>query len=214
MKPLKGIVFDCDGVLFESRNANLAYYNAVLAHFGAPPVLPDETARAHLCHTAASPQVFAVLLGEERVAEALAVAAAIDYRRFIPEMQPEPFMVEVVAALAERYPLAIATNRGVSMIEILEHFALVSYFTTVVTSRDVSRPKPFPDMLHLAARQLGLAEAELLFIGDSELDQAAANGAGMRFVAYRNHTIGGNAVDGHRQLLAMIEGVQGGAEVS
>lgn len=205
MKTLKGIVFDCDGVLFESRSANLAYYNAVLKHFGEAPVRPEETERAHLCHTAASPQVFFKLLGAERMTEALSVAAVLDYRSFIPEMHPEPFLAETLATLAARYPLAIATNRGVSMLEILEHFELSTYFTTVVTSRDVPRPKPYPDMLHLAAQRLGFAEDELLFIGDSELDQAAADGAGMRFVAYRNGTIGADCVDSHRDLLALID---------
>lgn len=211
MKTLKGIVFDCDGVLFESRSANLAYYNAVLKHFGVAPVRPEETERAHLCHTAASPQVFAELLGAERAKEALAMAAVLDYRSFISEMLPEPFLAETLAALAASYPLAIATNRGVSMLEILEHFALSNYFSTVVTSRDVPRPKPYPDMLHLAAQRLGFAEGELLFVGDSELDQAAARGAGMRFVAYRNGTIGGRCVDSHRDLLELVSAGSGGA---
>ena len=38
MNNINGIIFDCDGVLFESRKANLAYYNAVLSQFGEPPV--------------------------------------------------------------------------------------------------------------------------------------------------------------------------------
>ncbi len=50
--------FDCDGVLFESRRANLAYYNAILTHFDEPHVEESDQARAHLCHTAASPHVF------------------------------------------------------------------------------------------------------------------------------------------------------------
>lgn len=206
MKGLKGVIFDCDGVLFESRNANLAYYNAVLSRFGVEPVRAEDSGRAHLCHTAASPQVFSVLLGEERVEAALSVAATIDYRSFIPEMQPEPFLVEVLAILADQLPLAIATNRGVSMLEILQHFDLARYFCAVVTSRDVPRPKPYPDMLHLAAARLGVPAGELLFIGDSELDQAAASSAGMPFVAYRNAGIGGESVGSHRELLELISG--------
>jgi len=206
MQGIKGIVFDCDGVLFESRDANLAYYNAVLAEFGEPPVLPHETERAHLCHTAVSPQVFATLLGAERGAAALATAATLDFRRFIPAMLPEPFLDETLATLAARFPLAVATNRGNSMHEILVHFDLAHYFQTVVTSRDVLRPKPHPDMIHLAARRLGLEEGELLFIGDSELDREAARGAGVTFVAYRNENIGEVSVASHRHLLRLLEG--------
>ena len=204
MTTIAGIVFDCDGVLFESRAANLAYYNAVLAQFDEPPVTPDQPERAHLCHTAASPEVFRVLLGEERRATALEVASQLDFRRFIPEMTPEPGLVEALSELAARYPLAVATNRGGSMREILTHFALDDYFRAVVTSRDVPRPKPYPDMLLEAARQLRLAPANLLFVGDSELDQAAAVAAGMRFAAYRRDLEAEVQVDSHRQLLEWV----------
>ena len=198
---LDGIIFDCDGVLFESREANLAYYNAILEEFGEAPVTAADTRRAHLCHTAASPEVFRVLLGEERTAAALEAARLLDYRRFIPAMRPEPDVCEVLAELSARYPLAIATNRGGSMHEILTHFQLADYFQAVVTSRDVPRPKPYPDMLIEASRQLGIAPDRLLFVGDSELDQAAAAAAGMRFAAYRNNLRADLNVAGHQDLL-------------
>ncbi len=204
MTGIAGIVFDCDGVLFESRAANLAYYNVVLAQFGEPPVTSDQTERAHLCHTAASPEVFRVLLGEERRAPALEAASQLDFRRFIPEMTPEPGLIESLRELAAHYPLAVATNRGGGMREILAHFALDDYFRAVVTSRDVPRPKPYPDMLLEAARQLQLAPANLLFVGDSELDQSAAAAAGMRFAAYRRDLPAEVQVDSHRQLLEWV----------
>ena len=78
MRGIAGIVFDCDGVLFESRAANLAYYNTILEAFGAPPVDPGDGKRAHLCHTAASPEVFRVLLGDARVDAALEAARLLD----------------------------------------------------------------------------------------------------------------------------------------
>lgn len=204
MKGIGGIIYDCDGVLFESRAANLAYYNTVLQYFDVPPVEATEGGKAHLCHTAASPDVFAGLLGPERVEQALHYAAALDYRQFIPLMQPEPGMVEALAALSARLPLAVATNRGASMPEILRHFNLSSYFRTVVTSRDVARPKPYPDMLQLVARRLGLAEQELLFVGDSDLDSSAAAGAGIRFVAYKGDLPGELRVDRHSDLAALF----------
>lgn len=204
MNGIAGVVFDCDGVLFESRAANLAYYNTVLAQFEVPPVTPDDQRRAHLCHTAASPEVFRILLGAERVAAALDVAAELDFRRFIPDMTPEPGMSAALAALSGHCPLAVATNRGGSMREILVHFGLAGYFQAVVTSRDVQRPKPYPDMLIEAARRLAQAPAQLLFVGDSELDQAAAQAAGMRFAAYRRELPAEIVLESHQQLVEMI----------
>src|SRR5512139_1127172 len=105
MRGIAGIVFDCDGVLFESRAANLAYYNTILEAFGEAPVDPDDSPRAHLCHTAASPEVFRVLLGPERTAAALDAAQLLDYHRFIPEMQPEPELTVMLAGLSGSFPL-------------------------------------------------------------------------------------------------------------
>jgi HAD superfamily hydrolase (TIGR01509 family) len=201
---IAGIIFDCDGVLFESRAANLSYYNTILTAFGENPVDAADAERAQLCHTAASPEVFRVLLGAERATAALEAARQLDYRRFIPAMQPEPGMASVLAALSQRLPLAVATNRGSSMHEILAHFDLAGCFQAVVTSRDVPRPKPYPDMLLEAARQLALEPAQLLFVGDSELDQAAAAAAGIRFAAYRNGLQADLQLSSHHQLLDLF----------
>lgn len=202
----KGIIFDCDGVLFESKAANLAYYNAVFQTFNVEPVTLDQTERAHICHTAASPQVFEALLGLEHRDTALALAAQLDYRQFIPYMEPEPGVFETIKVLADALPLAVATNRGNSMKEILLHFDLSRYFDVVVTSRDVVRPKPYPDMLHLAARLLNICEHDLVFVGDSELDAAAASAAMMPFVAYRSVQTNAPMVDSHAALLDLLRG--------
>ncbi|BCA79642.1 HAD-IA family hydrolase [Desulfuromonas sp. AOP6] len=204
MSKVCAIVFDCDGVLFESRVANLAYYNRVLAHLGVEEVRSEDKERAHLCHTAASPQVFATLLGEAMVPTALDIAAKLDYRQFIPFMNPEPQLYSTLETLAQNFPLAIATNRGNSMVEILQHFGLERFFQVVVTSRDVPRPKPYPDMLFLVAERLGMACRDLLFVGDSDLDHEAARGAGVRFVAYKGMTAGDFTIYEHAELVSYL----------
>jgi HAD superfamily hydrolase (TIGR01509 family) len=127
----------------------------------------------------------------------------LDHRLIIA---PEPGMREALAALAASYPLAIATNRGHSMPGILEHFGLTGYFSTVVTSRDVNRPKPAPDMLFEAAKRLQLAPQELLFVGDSELDKAAAHSARMHFAAYRGNLQADLRLEHHAELVSLLIG--------
>ena len=36
MEHVRVVIFDCDGVMFDSKRANEAYYNHILAHFGKP----------------------------------------------------------------------------------------------------------------------------------------------------------------------------------
>ncbi len=81
MPPFKGVIFDCDGVMFESRQANIAYYNDILSFFGEEPVLESDTERADLCHSAASPEVLSTLLGRERGEQALEYARDVYLRR-------------------------------------------------------------------------------------------------------------------------------------
>jgi phosphoglycolate phosphatase-like HAD superfamily hydrolase len=61
-------------------------------------------------------------------------------------------------------------------------------------------------MLIEAARQLALEPAQMLFVGDSELDQAAAAAAGVCFAAYRNDLAAEVKIDCHQQLLALFSG--------
>ena len=201
MNGVRAIIFDCDGVLFESRAANLAYYNRILMEFSYPPVLPEQQERAHLCHTASSPQVLAALVAPQDLLPALEFSATLDYRQFIPYMTPEPHLEEMLGRISRHFPLAIATNRGTSVEAILTHFGLRDFFSIVVTCKDVKRPKPAPDMLLLAAARLGMATENCLFVGDSELDQEAAVQARVRFAGYGGLAGGEFTLANHIQLI-------------
>ena len=50
MKDVKVVAFDCDGVLFDTAQANRAYYNAVLNHLGFPDLSGEQFAYVHM-HT-------------------------------------------------------------------------------------------------------------------------------------------------------------------
>jgi HAD superfamily hydrolase (TIGR01509 family) len=210
MREINGIIFDFDGVLFDSLRANLAYYNAVFRAFGAPEVTPEDPDKIFLCHTANSARVFEVLLGEERREAALAYALALDFRHFVPLMEMEPGLIPALQALQEKTSLAVATNRGKSTHAILAHFDLARYFRTVVTCQDVVRPKPDPEMLLLAVSRLGAKKEEVLYVGDSELDRLAAEAAGIPFADYKGEAGGTLRIDRHSELVSLV--LHGGLE--
>jgi phosphoglycolate phosphatase len=206
LSQIEAVIFDCDGVMFESRRANLAYYNRILEEFSYPLVSTEQTELAHLCHTASSPDVLACLLRQEDLAPALNFASSIDYREFIPQMEPEPNLTDLLEPLSKQYPLAIATNRGKSILPILDHFNLQDFFATVVTSHDVEHPKPAPDMLLLAAENLNIVPDKCLFIGDSGLDKTAAEAANMQFAGYGGAVSGSISLSNHLDLLDYFMG--------
>ena len=201
MSRIKAVIFDCDGVMFESRQANLSYYNRILEEFSYSPVSAEQKELAQMCHTASSPVVLATLLREVDLASALDFAATLDYREFIPHMEPELNLYDLLESLSGKYPLAIATNRGKSILSILDHFDLQGFFSVVVTSHDVERPKPAPDMLLLATEKLNRKAENCLFIGDSELDKLAAAEANMQFAGYGGGVSGIISLSNHLELL-------------
>jgi len=204
MRDIKAIIFDCDGVMFDSHGANLAFYNSVFREFSYPQVTLADPEKARLCHTASTPVVLETLLDPQIYPEALTFAQKLDYRQFIPFMTPHAHLQTALGRLQQCYPLAVATNRGSSIGLVLEQFSLQKYFSVVVCSLDVERPKPAPDMLLLAARRLNVEPGACLFVGDSELDRKAALEAGMKFTGYGAVSGSDVAVASHLELVELL----------
>lgn len=195
MKPRSGalVILDCDGVLFDSFEANVAFYDAVLEQMGESGL--DEEGREH-AHRMATPQIMKWLFSDrpDRLAEAMEVAYATDYRPFLPRLIPVPELFETLRWLRERYRTAMATNRGATIPQLVEHFGLDVHFELVVGIRDVPRPKPAPDMLVHCLETLGVEPAQAVYVGDSPGDLAAAEAASIPFVAV------GGTVDHHTSI--------------
>ncbi|GIW44639.1 MAG: haloacid dehalogenase [Candidatus Binatia bacterium] len=179
---LAAVVLDCDGVLFDSFAANVAYYGAILKQLGEPPLTPE---LAQLAHRGSSLQFFEhVFRGDpEKIARAKEVAAATDYEPFYALMRPVSSLHRVLRELKRQYRLAMATNRGYTAHEVVRRFGLADYLEATVGVRDVARPKPHPDMLQLCLEKLGVEPSAAVYVGDAESDWQAARAAGMHFVA-------------------------------
>jgi phosphoglycolate phosphatase-like HAD superfamily hydrolase len=174
-------MLDCDGVLFDSWRANVAFYDAIFESIGLPRL--DEEGR-RLGHTLSSPQLFAHLFGRdpallERVTEA---ARRIDYGPFYALMQPAPELRATLARLSAHCPLALATNRGKTARAVLEHFDLQGFFAIQVGVLDVARPKPAPDLLLACLSQASVVSEAAVYVGDTELDRVAAAAARVAYV--------------------------------
>src|SRR5713101_905386 len=102
------VIFDCDGVLFDSAAANIAYYNAVLARLGREPLDEEWSRRAHFL---SSHQLYAAMFGADSAlgAEARRVGREVDYGPYYKLMRPVTALEHVLQALQARYRLAMAT---------------------------------------------------------------------------------------------------------
>ncbi len=175
------VIFDCDGVLFDSEDANIAFYNEVLRLCGEPPMLGAEQVA---CHALASAQLFEKYYGDRPhlLARVQTTAKQLDYGPFYRLMSPKPLLRPVLAELRANYAVAMATNRGQTTQGVLEHFDLQPFFDLAVGVLDVPRPKPYPDMLMRCLEHFSLGAEEAVFVGDQTSDAECARAAGLHFV--------------------------------
>lgn len=185
MPPLKLVVFDCDGVMFDSLDANRAYYNDILAHFGHPPMDDEELAYVHVQHVADSIR-FIFRHYPDDYAAAEVYRRGLDYTPYLSFMRMEPDLPEFLRLLRPHYHTAISTNRSNTMASILDIFGLSQYFDMVVTAFDVAHPKPHPEALQRILSHFALTAAEGIYIGDSEVDRQHCQAVGMRLIAFKN----------------------------
>jgi phosphoglycolate phosphatase len=182
---ISAVIFDCDGVMFDSRRANVDFYNHILSHFGLPPLAVDDVAFVHM-HTAEE-SINHIFRNSPYKAQAQEYRLTkLDYTPFIREMVMEPGLKELLEFLRPRYGLAVATNRSNTIGRVLECHGLTGYFDIVVSSLDVKNPKPHPEPIVKILDFFGIEPHQCLYVGDSEVDWEVCQASGVTLVAYRN----------------------------
>lgn len=181
------VVFDCDGVLFDSREANVRFYNLVMERFGRPPLRPDQVDYIHM-HSARESLEYLLGSGPDLEA-AWAFCQGLDFRIFNRYLKKEPGLDELLQYLKPRCRVALATNRTVSTQDLLASFHLDTAFDLVVTAADVTHPKPYPESMEKILKAFGVPPQQVLFVGDSPVDALLAQNTGVVFAAYKNPTL-------------------------
>ena len=100
--PFEVIAFDCDGVLFDSKEANVRFYSHILEHIGQPPVRPEQQEFIHM-HPVRESLRF--LVGDGSAFEAAwTYAQSIDFEEFNACLRPEPGLVDLLEADPDLLP--------------------------------------------------------------------------------------------------------------
>ena len=192
------VMFDADGVLFDSDASNVAYYNAIYAQMDEPPLDRDEEMKAI---SYATEQVFALRTrgDDAKLGMMKDIARTLDAAPFLKLLRPpfelRPFMLE----LRRHFRLGLATNRSGTVPALVEHLDLADIFDAIACARDRVRPKPAPDILNLCIERAGVPRARAVYVGDSPIDRTAALEAGVHFIAV------GPRVEHHRRIASIAE---------
>ena len=181
---VRGIIFDCDGVLIDSQKANLRFYTLILEKMGLPGMNAKDETYVHM-HTVQ--ESLARIVPPDRLQEAEQTARDISYREVMDWVRPQPGLMQFLSLLqAGNIRCAVSTNRTNTLSLVLEHFDLGQFFHPVVSASDVTWPKPHPESVYWVLQTWRFAPQDVAFIGDSTVDQYTAEAAGVTFWAYGN----------------------------
>jgi len=194
----RAVIFDCDGVMFDSRKANINFYNHILRHFDLPPMTQDKIEFVHM-HTA-DESIRHIFKDTPFLEQAQEFRTQVDYRPFINDMIIEPGLKNLLKELKPGFGLAVATNRSNTIGKVIEYNGLEGIFDIIVSSLDVKMPKPHPESLIKILDFFDITPLQAFYIGDSHIDYLTARAAGVVFISYKN-----KALDAEYHVYSMRE---------
>lgn len=202
MSNYKVIAFDCDGVLFDTAESNRAYYNTLLDQLDMPEMTEEQFSFVHM-HTVQESLAY-LFKDPQGLQKAETIKKKMSYTPFVTAMKMEPALMPLLTKLRPAYKTAIATNRSDSMPMLLEVHDIAPYFDLIVSANDVPRPKPHPDQLVRLLDFFEVSPRQMLYVGDSKVDESAAKAANVPLIAYDNKSM---SAEYHIRSLKEIEDI-------
>ena len=200
-----GVVFDCDGILMDTEANWARVQRAVSERYGLE--FTEAMERRMMGWSAAD---VATAIAEAARADRAAVHADVlrtEEETLTGHIVPLPGALETVRAFAERLPVAVASNCTSTILGVqLEEAGFAPHLSTWVSSVDVPRGKPAPDIYTEAVRRLGFAPGEALAVEDSVVGATSAVAAGLVVVAVPS-VPDGDPVPAHHRAATLTDPV-------
>ncbi len=184
MTSIEAVVFDLDGVLIDTEQVWEDVRRSYVAEFGRS-FLPDSQDRMMGMSTPEWSRHLAEEVGVPRPPEQVAAEVlgrmAERYRTALPLIAGS---VAAVRRLGERFTLALASSSARVLIDqVLQTAGLTDAFQVTLSTEEVARGKPAPDVYLAAVEKLGLTPAVCAAVEDSSNGLRSAGAAGLAVVA-------------------------------
>jgi HAD superfamily hydrolase (TIGR01509 family) len=207
---IDAVVFDLDGVLIDSEPVWEQVRRDVVAARGGH-WNPDTQDRLMGMSTGEWSRYLSSDLGvrltPSAVVDTVIAAMAARYREHLPLM---PGAVDAVTRLAGRWPLGLASSAPRSLIEtVLDTASLRRFFAAVLSTEEVPRGKPAPDVYLSVAALLRVPATACAAVEDSSngLRSAAAAGCAVIAVPQPEYPPAPDALEAARLVLGSLEGL-------
>ena len=201
---LRGLIFDCDGVLIDSREANVRFYNLILEALGLSEMAPEDE---DYVHSQTVMESLRQIVPHSDLERAFQEAKRISYSTVLPWIRLQDGLIQALERLRSRgVPCAVNTNRTGTMGLILDQFGLRPYFSPVVTANTVQHAKPHPESLYWILSTWELTPESVVFIGDTDVDCRTAAAAGVPFWSFHNgDLVAERHIGDHREVADVME---------
>ena len=181
---IEAVVFDMDGVLIDSEpvweRVRRGFVASRDGHW--PADAQDRLMGMSTAEWSAYISAdFGIGLTPQQVAEQVIAGMAAEYGQHLPLL---PGAIDAVRSMSARWPLGVASSSPRSLIEtVLSTADLGSAFAAVVSSEEVPRGKPAPDVYLAAAERLSVSPKACAAIEDSSNGLRSAAAAGLAVIA-------------------------------
>jgi beta-phosphoglucomutase family hydrolase len=188
-RKFQAVIFDLDGTLVDSMPAHFQAWCKALADQGQAGVFPEDVFYA--MGGRPTRDIVGIINGEQGLSldpDRVAAAKKRHYLKRLASVTLIPEVAEVAKQFRGKLPMAVASGGSREVVEkTLQVLGISDWFDEVVSSNEVSRGKPAPDIFLETAKRLNVEPAGCLVFEDARAGILAAREAGMEVVTVPTH---------------------------
>lgn len=182
---IKALIFDCDGTLADTMSLHWHAWQVISQRHG----IHFTEERFYALGGVPSRDILKTLREEQGLSydhHEVSVEKEHAFLPFLPTVRGIPEVIAIAREHHGKLPMAVASGGKKRIVEeVLQHLGIRHWFAAVVTSEDVTRQKPEPDIFLEAARLLGVEPQFCRGYEDTDLGMSAIRAAGMDAVDVR-----------------------------